>query len=167
MAQQVKLSSTSICRLLQCFNNKVENLPHALPSVLEVFCHRLPHHRVMRLRRNALINDFLLMLLCESRLSANETGETTNRGTAVPCWRSNLSHHAHESPRSGLVATALLNHCLAFSILRSAQNNLATVQMIKGSSTDFLSASTERDFRVGRGSAQIARDQRSPDVGHS
>ena len=89
------------------------------------------------------------------------------RRTTVPCWRSNFSHQAHESPKSGFVTTARLNHCLAFSILRSAQNNLATVQMINGSSADFFRASTDRDFRVGRGSAHIDKDQSSPDVGQS
>ena len=62
---------------------------------------------------------------------------------------------------------ARLNHSRAFSILRSDQNSLATVQMISGSSADFLRASIERDLRVARGSAQMASDHNIPDAGHS
>ena len=41
--------------------------------------------------------------------------------TTIPCWRLNLSHQPHASPKSELALTARSNHPRAFSILQSAQ----------------------------------------------
>jgi hypothetical protein len=85
----------------------------------------------------------------------------------IPCWRSNLSHQPHASPKSGPALTARSNHSRAFLILRSAQYSRATVQITSGSVSHFLSASTLRALRCGRASDQIAIDQSMPVVGHS
>src|SRR6202789_3388607 len=70
---------------------------------------------------------------------------TSSCSAAVPCWRSNLSHQPHASPKSGpalTVLTACSNHSRAFSILR-------------------LPNAAEQQYN------QIAIDQIMPDVGHS
>jgi hypothetical protein len=156
--------------LLQPRNNQFQYFLGSFACVLHIFCNDLPCLRVMRFRRYASIDHKLLMLLLacpESDTIAGHVLFECEILTFVPCCLSNFSHHAHVSPRSLSVAIARWNHCRAFSILPSAQNRRATVQIIIGSSEDFFSASTERALRVARGSSQIASDQRSPEVGHS
>lgn len=122
---------------------------------------------MVRVGCNAFRNDdFLLFLRPEVNIGAKYRAKV-ERLTEVPCCLSNFSHHAQMSPRSGLAAIARSNHWRAFSILRSDQNNRATVQRTRGSSDALRKASAERDLRAGRGSAQIAIDHRRPDVGHS
>jgi hypothetical protein len=98
--------------------------------------------------------------------------------TAVPYCRSNLSHHAQQSPLSPsfvslpsrsfpLILMARMNHSLAFSTFPSAQNTRATLHTTQASSLAFLRASTPLAFRAGRGSAQIDKDKSIPEVGHS
>mmetsp|Transcript_23097 Transcript_23097/g.56932 ORF Transcript_23097/g.56932 Transcript_23097/m.56932 type:complete len:208 (+) Transcript_23097:105-728(+) len=92
---------------------------------------------------------------------------TALRVSSVPCCVSSLYQYAHASPKSGFSVTALLNHVRAFSSLRSAWKRRATVQMTKGSFSQFLMASTLLALRCCRGSNRIASDHRIPLCGHS
>ena len=92
---------------------------------------------------------------------------TSWRVSSVPCCLSNFNHHAQMSPRSLSCANARPNHSRAFSILRSDQKILATVQITKGLSFVFRRASAERVFLAGRGSDQTDSVHSKPDSGHS
>ncbi|RUS26072.1 hypothetical protein BC938DRAFT_471269 [Jimgerdemannia flammicorona] len=88
--------------------------------------------------------------------AARHLATTTCLCSSVPCCASNLYHQPHESPLSGSIWTAFWNQLLAFSTLRSVQNRRATVATTMESCSHFLSASTLRVLRCGRGSIQIA-----------
>ena len=92
---------------------------------------------------------------------------TSWRVSSVPCCISNFNHHAQTSPRSLSCANARPNHSRAFSILRSDQKILATVQITKGLSFVFRRASAERVFLAGLGSDQMDSVHKRPDSGHS
>ena len=89
-------------------------------KVLDIFCDRLPHNTMPRFCSDTLVNYILLMLLLERTNELRINARQGSKHTEVPCSYSNFSHHAHESPRSESAATALPNHCLAFSIFLSA-----------------------------------------------
>ena len=92
---------------------------------------------------------------------------TSRRVSSVPCCLSNFSHQAQMSPWSLSCPNARPNHSLAFSILRSDQKILATVETTNGLSFVFRRASAERVFLVGRGSDQTDNVHKRPDSGHS
>mmetsp|Transcript_3286 Transcript_3286/g.6578 ORF Transcript_3286/g.6578 Transcript_3286/m.6578 type:complete len:202 (-) Transcript_3286:2284-2889(-) len=100
-------------------------------------------------------------------LASQHLFNTSPRVTSVPCCISSLYQYAHASPKSGFSVTARLNQVLAFSSLRSAWNRRATVQMTKGSFSQFLMASTLLAFRCCLGSRRIASDHKMPLWGHS
>ena len=155
---------------MQSGSYQIQNLLRILPRVLHILGCILPDVPMVRFGSYTPLNHLFLIFLQTSSESAQKIGKLhhkLNPLTAVPCCCSNFNHQPQTSPRSGLILTARSNHCLAFSIFRSAQNRRATVQIINGSSADFLNASADRDFRVGRGSDQIAMDHRRPEVGHS
>ncbi|PPQ81917.1 LOW QUALITY PROTEIN: hypothetical protein CVT25_013765, partial [Psilocybe cyanescens] len=89
------------------------------------------------------------------------------RPTSFPCCRSNFSHHAHTSPRSGSVAVARPNQSPARSTMRSAQSTRATVHTTSGLSFVLRSASTDLVLRDARSSDQSASAHSRPEDGHS
>mmetsp|Transcript_2317 Transcript_2317/g.7453 ORF Transcript_2317/g.7453 Transcript_2317/m.7453 type:complete len:399 (+) Transcript_2317:1185-2381(+) len=92
---------------------------------------------------------------------------TAFTASSSPCRVSNLKYAAQWSPTSGFSVTARLNHPRALSILRSSQNRFAIDAITAGSLSHRLSASTDFDFRCGRGAILTASAQSIPDAGHS
>jgi hypothetical protein len=121
---------------------------------------------------------FSMFLRIKEMSTVNNASQLSLKRTCVPYCLSNFIHQAQQSPSSPslfslpsrslpFILTARLNQSLAFSTLPSAQKTRATLQTTSASSLAFLRASTPRAFRAGRGSAQMDRDNKIPEEGHS